>query len=83
MTFETEIIQADLEQTGTPRGHYLRSNGDLAVIAEMPVYHLKAAFAKTLRDEPNRVQELADLSAEIAKRDADYAAKQAEESNDV
>jgi hypothetical protein len=58
--------------------HYVRSNGQLAAIAEMPTPHLKSAHAKLVRDEAHRSLEIAAMAAEIARRDAEAALAQAD-----
>lgn len=56
--------------------HYIRSNGDLAVIAEMPFPHLKAAAEKLRREiggNPHpRADELEAMDQQLAKLQAEY-----------
>lgn len=67
---------------------YTDSKGNAVEIASMAFPHLKSALAKAIRTEerrhegdpnyenPDREAEIAAMTAEVAKRDAAYAAEQ-------
>lgn len=74
---------------------YTASNGDSLVIADMVYNHLKSALAKAIRTEERmhendpdyrndaREAEIAAMAADLARRDAEYAAQQEAEGNGV
>lgn len=73
--FNTEIIAEDLESQGP---FYTRSNGIHVPLASMATPHLRSAHAKLAREYPGH-PELAPMADELAKRDAEYAASQAQQ----
>ena len=56
---------------------YTRSTGVRLALTDMATPHLKSALAKLSRELPGH-PEIPDMAAEVAKRDAEFAAKQAE-----
>ncbi len=56
---------------------YTRSNGQAVPLSSMAMPHLRSAHAKLARDWPGH-PEIGPMADEIAKRDAEYAATQAE-----
>lgn len=69
-----EALAAEVEEP-----HYTRSNGVRVPLREMATPHLRFAAGKLAREFPDH-HELPAMEAVIAKRDAEYAARQAEES---
>lgn len=57
---------------------YTRSNGTAVPVTDMAYPHLMSAHAKLAREYPGH-PEIQGMADEIAKRDADYAAKQEEQ----
>jgi hypothetical protein len=74
---EHAVIREDLESV--PPGHIRRSNGSIVAVAAMGVHHLRSTHAKLLCEEPWRIGEIEDSAAELAKRDAEYAAQNPEQ----
>lgn len=56
---------------------YTRSTGQKVLLASMATPHIKSALAKLQRELPDH-PEIGPMTDEVAKRDAEFAAKQAE-----
>jgi hypothetical protein len=70
-----EILAEETE--GNEGYFYTRSTGERVPLVDMKTPHLKSAHAKLAREFPGH-PEIAPMADEIAKRDAEYQAQQAE-----
>jgi len=68
-----DVLAAEVEEP-----HYTRSTGERVPLSKLVTPHLKSAFRKLQFEQPDH-PELGPMEAEIANRDAEYAARQAEE----
>jgi hypothetical protein len=68
-----DVLAAEIEEPA-----YTRSTGERVPLSKLSTPHLKSAFRKLQFEQPDH-HELPAMEAEIVMRDAEYAARQAEE----